>query len=125
MEVEGKKTQIEKYAFQQFQTKKNEEYRALGTEIETCKGQIAKIEDQMLELMEQADTVNAAIKEAAQVTAAELKDVETAKASLADKEIRLKKDLEKLKGAKIPVDVRFEQGLDVLGLTQYATPSMK
>ena len=32
-------------------------------------------------------------------------------------------DLAKLKDAKIPVDVRFEQGLDVLGLAQYATPA--
>ncbi|QNP41191.1 dipeptidyl-peptidase 3 family protein [Lysobacter solisilvae (ex Woo and Kim 2020)] len=34
-------------------------------------------------------------------------------------------DLAKLKNAKIPVDVRFEQGLDVLGLSQYATPAAK
>lgn len=37
----------------------------------------------------------------------------------------LAKDLAKLKDAKIPVDVRFEQGLDVLGLSQYATPATK
>ncbi len=30
-------------------------------------------------------------------------------------------DLARLKDAKIPVDIRFEQGLDVLGLSQYAT----
>ena len=35
----------------------------------------------------------------------------------------LASDLAKLKDAKIPVDVRFEQGLDVLGLSQYATPA--
>lgn len=34
-------------------------------------------------------------------------------------------DLAKLKDAKIPVDVRFEQGLEVLGLSQYATPATK
>jgi hypothetical protein len=37
----------------------------------------------------------------------------------------LASDLAKLKDAKIPVDVRFEQGLDVLGLSQYATPAMQ
>lgn len=31
-------------------------------------------------------------------------------------------DLARLKDAKIPVDIRFEQGLEVLGLSQYATP---
>jgi hypothetical protein len=35
----------------------------------------------------------------------------------------LASDLAKLKDAKIPVDVRFEQGLGVLGLSQYATPA--
>lgn len=32
-------------------------------------------------------------------------------------------DLAKLKDAKIPVDIRFEQGLEVLGLAQYAAPA--
>lgn len=31
-------------------------------------------------------------------------------------------DLARLKEAKIPIDIRFDQGLDVLGLSQYATP---
>ena len=34
LEVEGKKKQIERYANQQLQTRKNEEYRALTHEIE-------------------------------------------------------------------------------------------
>jgi len=55
LEVESKKQQIEKYALQQFQTKKNEEYRALAHEIETCKQNITQLEDQQLELMEQIE----------------------------------------------------------------------
>jgi hypothetical protein len=34
-------------------------------------------------------------------------------------------DLAKLKDAKIPVDIRFEQGLETLGLSQYAAPASK
>src|SRR6478609_5018639 len=48
LEVDSKKQQIEKYSLQQFQTKKNDEYRALATEIETCKGNISVLEDQQL-----------------------------------------------------------------------------
>ncbi|HTY87831.1 MAG TPA: C4-type zinc ribbon domain-containing protein [Candidatus Acidoferrum sp.] len=55
LDVESKKQQIEKYANQQLQTRKNEEYRALAHEIETCKADIVKIEDQEIELMEQAE----------------------------------------------------------------------
>src|ERR1700722_18810659 len=55
LEVESKKQQIEKYALQQFQTKKNDEYRALAHEIDGCKEAIVKLDDQQLELMEKAE----------------------------------------------------------------------
>jgi hypothetical protein len=55
LEVESKKQQIERYALQQFQTKKNDEYRALAHEIETCKEEITHLEDQQLEFMEQIE----------------------------------------------------------------------
>jgi predicted nucleic acid-binding Zn-ribbon protein len=55
LEVEAKKQLIVKYANQQFQTRKNEEYRALAHEIELCKEAITKIEDQELVLMEEAE----------------------------------------------------------------------
>lgn len=35
----------------------------------------------------------------------------------------LASDLAKLKDAKIPIDIRFEQGLDVLGLSKFAAPA--
>jgi uncharacterized protein len=57
LEVETKKQQIARYALQQFQTKKNEEYRALAHEIDTCNENISKLEDRQLELMEQAETL--------------------------------------------------------------------
>src|SRR5688572_3887409 len=57
LDVEAKKQQIEKYSLQQFQTKKNEEYRALANEIENCKKVIVEIEDREIELMEQAEVV--------------------------------------------------------------------
>src|SRR4030095_7219478 len=55
LEVETRKQQIEKYSLQQFQTKKNEEYRALAHEIDTCKEAIVKLDDQQLDLMVQAE----------------------------------------------------------------------
>lgn len=55
LEVNAKQEQIAKYANQQLQTRKNEEYKALAHEIETCKADITKIEDQEIVLMEQAE----------------------------------------------------------------------
>lgn len=65
LEIEAKKQMISRYANQQFQTRKNEEYRALAHEIDTCKADIFKIEDREIELMEQAE---AAQKEVAHCT---------------------------------------------------------
>lgn len=59
LEVESRQQLIQKYSLQQFQTKRNEEYRALTHEIETCKAEISRLEDQQLELMEQHDQVQA------------------------------------------------------------------
>src|SRR5262245_7615036 len=46
LEVESKKQLIERYTLQQFQTKKNEEYKALSHEIEQCQQAITKLDDQ-------------------------------------------------------------------------------
>lgn len=51
-QVQSKKSQIAKYQTQQFETKKNEEYQALGHEIERTKKEILEIEDKELVLME-------------------------------------------------------------------------
>ncbi len=55
LEADAKKQQIGRYSLQQFQTKKNEEYKALAHEIQTCNAEIVKLEDAQLELMEQAE----------------------------------------------------------------------
>lgn len=93
LDVEAKKSQIEKYSLQQFQTKKNEEYRALAHEIELCKQAIVKLDDQQIELMEKAEavqkdvqTANAALGEARKVTDGLVAD-------LGKREENLKKEL--------------------------------
>lgn len=63
LDVEGKKQQIERYSTQQLQTKKNEEYRALTHEIDTCKEAISGFEDQQLEIMEKADVAQRSVAE--------------------------------------------------------------
>lgn len=55
LEVDAKKELIGRYSLQQFQTKKNEEYRALTHEIDLCKQAISNLEDQQLDFMEQGE----------------------------------------------------------------------
>ena len=111
LEVEGKKGQIEKYALQQFQTKKNEEYRALAHEIEMCKAAINKLDDEQIVLMEQAELANKEAAEVGKEAAALMKDVDLAKAALADKEVRLKKELADLQSDYDRLSSAVEEGV--------------
>lgn len=100
LEVEAKKSQIEKYANQQLQTRKNEEYRALAHEIEVAKAAIFKIEDAEIALMEQAE---AAQKEVIRATleANEAKKLADSQiAELGQREENFKKELAALQSGR-------------------------
>ncbi len=96
LEVEAKKELISKYANQQFQTRKNEEYRALAHEIELCKEAIFKTEDQEIALMEQAETAQKEQIQATQAANETRKLVEEQIAQLATREQNLQKELAQL-----------------------------
>lgn len=96
LEIEAKKELISKYANQQFQTRKNEEYRALAHEIELCKKAIFEIEDKEILLMEQAETAQKEVARATQVLAEAKKLVEEQVAGLNTREGNLKKELAEL-----------------------------
>jgi predicted nucleic acid-binding Zn-ribbon protein len=93
LEVEGKKQQIEKYSIQQFQTKKNDEYRALASEIQTCKTAISGLEDQQLDFMEKAEAAQRQATAATQRAAEVKKLVDTQLDDLAQREQALQKEL--------------------------------
>jgi len=52
---------INRLKTQQYETRKNDEFRAMGNEIERYEKEIRQIEDQELELMDQADKVKAEV----------------------------------------------------------------
>jgi uncharacterized protein len=110
LEVEAKKKLIEKYSLQQFQTKKNEEYRALAHEIETCKQDIVKIEDQQLELMEKAEVAAQEVAAAAKISAELVKQVEAQIKALNDREVSLKKQLDELRSDHEKLAEAVEEG---------------
>src|SRR3954470_16815152 len=96
LEVQAKKTLIEKYANQQLQTRKNEEYRALAHEIEGCKQAITKIEDQEIELMEQGEAAQKEVVRATQLAAEAKKLMDDQVTQLGTREENLKKELAQL-----------------------------
>lgn len=96
LEVEGKKQLIARYANQQLQTRKNEEYRALSHEIETCKADIFKIEDQEIALMEQAEAAQQEVARATQASNQARKLMEDQFSQLNTREQNLKRELAEL-----------------------------
>jgi len=100
LEVESKKTQIEKYANQQLQTRKNEEYKALAHEIETCKGDIMKIEDSEIVLMEQAEAAQKDVVLATAEANEAKKLADSLIAELGQREENFKKELAALQSGR-------------------------
>jgi uncharacterized protein len=96
LDADAKKQLIEKYSLQQFQTKKNEEYKALAHEIEMCKEAIFKLEDQQLELMEQAEQAQKQVAAATQSTNEAKRTIDARLADIAGREANLKKELAEL-----------------------------
>ena len=109
LEVETKKAQIEKYANQQLQTRKNEEYKALAHEIETCKADITKIEDKEIVLMEQTEVAQKEVARAKQEAAAAKKLVEEQIGLLNEREANFKKDLAELQSGRTEIAAAVDE----------------
>lgn len=111
LEVEAKQQLIERYSLQQFQTKKNEEYRALTHEIDTCKTAIRQLEDQELDLMEQAEHEQKQLVVATR-QAQEMQHLVSSQTSqLAEREVHLRKERENLVAERRSLADAVEEGL--------------
>ncbi|MEO7723305.1 MAG: C4-type zinc ribbon domain-containing protein [Chthoniobacterales bacterium] len=82
LDVGTRNESIARLKTQQYETRKNDEFSALGREIERYQKEISDLEDKELELMEQADTLKAQI-------AVEEKQAATAKESIARQVVNL------------------------------------
>jgi len=111
LDVDAKKQQIERYSLQQFQTKKNEEYRALTHEIDMCKEAIVKLEDEQLELMEQSDAAQKVAANASQAAADARKAIDSRLGDLASREENLRKELSALESNRTELAEAVEPGV--------------
>ncbi len=97
LQVEAKKQLIDRYANQQLQTRKNEEYRALAHEIDECKKAISQIEDQEIELMEQGEAAQKEVLRATEAAKQAKEFVDGQVAGLNGREQSLKAELTQLR----------------------------
>jgi len=64
LDIETRRNTIQRLKTQQFETRKNEEFRALGNEVIRYENEISTLEDQELELMEQVEQAHSALDHA-------------------------------------------------------------
>lgn len=115
LEAQLKAQAIEKYSLQQFQTKKNEEFRALGHEIEGCKEAIRQLEDRQLEFMEQAEEAQKKLQEVTAAANEVKKAVDSQVADIDKRELNLKKQCEELLAGRN----KLTEGIEDSILTRY------
>jgi uncharacterized protein len=126
LEVERKKLELDvgtrsesiaRLKTQQYQTRKNDEFQAIGHEIERYENEIRKLEDQELELMIEADKLKAEIDAADKTARAtkesisrQLTDLELKTKALETQKVDLEKEREAL-AAQIDADLldQFER----------------
>jgi predicted nucleic acid-binding Zn-ribbon protein len=111
LEVETKKQLIERYANQQLQTRKNEEYRALAHEIETCKGDIFNIENREIDLMEQAEAGQREVVRATQAATEARKLMEEQLAQLSVREANLRKEAAELEANRAELAAAVDESI--------------
>jgi uncharacterized protein len=96
LDVEAKKQQIARYSLQQYETKRNEEYRALAHEIELAQQAIRTTEDQELEIMEQIEAARVRAATAAETALQIRAEAEQQMADLSSRQANLNRELIKL-----------------------------
>ena len=95
-----RREQIAKYKTQQFQTRKNDEFQALGNEIGRLESEINQIEDHEIDLMEQAENTGREIQRAESDFKVEQVQLKQQLAALQQKGELLTKTLEETKAAR-------------------------
>lgn len=102
-----RRDQIAKYKTQQYQTRKNDEFQALGNEIARLEKEINQIEDHEIDLMEQAENAGREIKRAESDFKVEQAQLQQQLASLKQKGELLTKALEETKTARTKAAAAF------------------
>ena len=110
IEVQAKRDQINKYQTQKFQTKKNDEYQAITTAIEHLERDIAKLEDQELELMESAEQLRPETTRAEQAATAAKTQVAGQHSDLTTKVAAVEAQIAKLEEERDPPREQCRRG---------------
>jgi predicted nucleic acid-binding Zn-ribbon protein len=105
---------ISRLKTQQYQTRKNDEFQAIGHEIERYENEIRKIEDEELELMVLADKLKAELTEEEKKATAVKESIARQTSDLDDKSKTLESQLRELTSERSQLAGKIDE--DLLGL---------
>ena len=100
LDVGTRRTTIQRLKTQQFETRKNDEYQALGHEIVRYEKDVDQFETKELELMERADALRATLAEVEQALTKTRQRVDEELASLAERRKRIQAESVELKAER-------------------------
>lgn len=119
-EVERKKLELDvgtrtetinRLRTQQYETRKNDEFQAIGHEIERYENEIRKIEDDELELMDQADKIKLRLEEEEKKAAATKESISRQMKALEEKSGALQGRLEELTKERSDLAAKTDEDL--------------
>ena len=111
LDVGTRSESIARLKMQQYETRKNDEFSAMGREIERYQKEISALEDQELEFMEQADQLKAEVIVEEKRTASAKESVARQIVDLDSKQATLTSRLEELKKERAEVAAQIEEDL--------------
>jgi len=111
LDVGTRTESISRLKTQQYQTRKNDEFQALGHEIERYENEIGKIEDEELELMVQADKVKGDLTEEEKKAKGVKESIARQTADLDEKSKALESRLEELTRERADLAGKIDEDL--------------
>lgn len=111
LDIETRRTSINRLRQQQFETRKNEEYRALEHEAERYAAEVSRLEDQQLILMEKGESLKAALGTAQEALARTRALVEEELAQIAERQRQAQTRVAELESERQEIATRIEPGL--------------
>jgi predicted nucleic acid-binding Zn-ribbon protein len=115
LDAQSRRDSIAKYKTQQFQTRKNEEFQAIGQEINRFEKEIEQIEDNEIEIMELSERIQSELGHSEQELNTAKRQSEQQRADLNRKQLILE---ERLREVQVERE-QLTQGLDPDLLFQY------
>ncbi len=100
MDAETRRTTVKRLKVQQFETKKNEEYNALGHEIVRYEKELDEFETRELEAMEEVDVFRSRLKDAEAQLAKTQKLVDEDLASIKERHARMQEQLKEVEAER-------------------------